>query len=443
MWRGLTVHAGGTVYLCCLGCVESCSAGMIIGDVTRQSLREILTGPAVTALRKAHYGGDLSRACCGTCSRFRPGPPGTPLPEDPLDLVRGMEIETTERCNLQCTMCLRTYQEARRMAYHGGATVSDDMPFEQYAAIVAEFASLNPHLKHVHMQWIGEPLMHPRFLDLLAEPLRYPGVSSQVITNGLLLDERTARAIVELEGPMHFEISLNAPDRDSYRAVMGVDAFDVVLRNIKRFLAIRHEARAEGDITVHVKMLVMPETVGGMRRFVSDFGGFLDGLDSAHEVWWNNEGRPALTQLRINPLYADDFCASRGLLNVLKDGNGQVGNDSDLYLATYICHRAELTSARETLAAAALPLRDFLTGVPGGRVTPLIEVCMRFIELQASVEGRGDAAALVGLASAFAGAAREYETLPSAVDGGRALLQRMVSSARHFAPQLDFGTENH
>jgi hypothetical protein len=35
------------------------------------------------------------------------------------------------------------------------------MDFERYKKIIDEF----PHLKELHLQGLGEPLMHPRFFD--------------------------------------------------------------------------------------------------------------------------------------------------------------------------------------------------------------------------------------------------------------------------------------
>jgi hypothetical protein len=66
------------------------------------------------------------------------------------------QIEVTSRCNLRCVMCPVTVLADRWPAL--------DLPWETFQRIARAFGKT----KWVYLQGWGEPLLHPRILDMIA-----------------------------------------------------------------------------------------------------------------------------------------------------------------------------------------------------------------------------------------------------------------------------------
>jgi MoaA/NifB/PqqE/SkfB family radical SAM enzyme len=70
------------------------------------------------------------------------------------DLPTFVQIEPVGQCNLSCLMCpvnLRTDRPS------DGAP--SFMPFDRFVSLIDQF----PGLSELHLQGLGEPMMHPRF----------------------------------------------------------------------------------------------------------------------------------------------------------------------------------------------------------------------------------------------------------------------------------------
>jgi MoaA/NifB/PqqE/SkfB family radical SAM enzyme len=74
----------------------------------------------------------------------------------------------------------------------------------------------------------GEPALHPRFSETIRKFASLPS-SVCVVTNGLLLGSLDRRS---LENVSEFYISFDAPDRESYGSIRGVDGFDRLIRSV-------------------------------------------------------------------------------------------------------------------------------------------------------------------------------------------------------------------
>jgi len=75
----------------------------------------------------------------------------------------------------------------------------------------------------------GEPALHPRFPDAIRR-FKSIGTSVCVISNGLLLG---SLPVTELGKVSEFYISFDAPDRQSYEQIRGVDSFERLASSIK------------------------------------------------------------------------------------------------------------------------------------------------------------------------------------------------------------------
>ena len=139
-------------------------------------------------------------------------------------------LETTNRCNLLCTICPRTYEELEPPA---------DMSWELFTRIVDQF----PAIERAVLHGIGEPML-VKHLARMVHYLKDRGIYVLFNTNGTVLNERNGRALIAA-GLDELRVSLDAASAKSYRAVRGKDYFALILRNVRAFREMQERDGAE------------------------------------------------------------------------------------------------------------------------------------------------------------------------------------------------------
>lgn len=146
--------------------------------------------------------------------------------QDPVCLY----LETTNRCNLLCTTCPRTYEELEPPS---------DMSWELFTSIVDQF----PNVERVVLHGVGEPMMVAE-LPAMVRYLKARGIYVLFNTNGTLMRDKKSRELIEA-GLDEMRISLDAADAKGFELVRGRDLFDRILRNVKNFVALKKQMGAE------------------------------------------------------------------------------------------------------------------------------------------------------------------------------------------------------
>jgi MoaA/NifB/PqqE/SkfB family radical SAM enzyme len=188
-------------------------------------------------------------------------------------------LETTNRCNLLCETCPRTFEELEPPA---------DMSWELFTKIVDQY----PNIQRVVLHGIGEPMMVAE-LPAMVRYLKARGTYVLFNTNGTLMREKKSRELIEA-GLDEMRISLDAAEPKAFELVRGRDLFDKILRNVKSFVALKKTMGADkprlslwltglretmeqlpafirladeiGVREVHLQRLVFPETGFGLAR---------------------------------------------------------------------------------------------------------------------------------------------------------------------------------
>ena len=161
-------------------------------------------------------------------------------------------LETTNRCNLLCTTCPRTYVELEPPA---------DMSWELFTSIVDQV----PNTKRAVLHGVGEPML-VKNLPEMVRYLKNRGVYVLFNTNGTLLTEKNGRAMIGA-GLDELRVSLDASNRVSYLAIRGKDYFDRILRNVRAFRTLQER---EGHLTPRVSAWLtgLRETLPELPAFV-------------------------------------------------------------------------------------------------------------------------------------------------------------------------------
>src|SRR5438874_9370804 len=102
-------------------------------------------------------------------------PPRLPLP-------RFLQLEPVGQCNLRCKMC--PIQFRRDGPPHGPPAFMD---FDVFTKLLDEF----PALEVLQLQGLGEPMMHPRFFDMIEYAVGR-GVKVSTNTNATFLNAARA-----------------------------------------------------------------------------------------------------------------------------------------------------------------------------------------------------------------------------------------------------------
>lgn len=139
-------------------------------------------------------------------------------------------LETTNRCNLLCTTCPRTFEELEPPS---------DMSWELFTKIVDQY----PNVQRVVLHGVGEPMMVAE-LPAMVRYLKARGTYVLFNTNGTLMREKKSRELIA-SGLDEMRISLDAADAKGFALVRGRDLFDRIVRNVKSFVALKAEMGAE------------------------------------------------------------------------------------------------------------------------------------------------------------------------------------------------------
>ncbi|HUJ99397.1 MAG TPA: radical SAM protein [Stellaceae bacterium] len=161
-------------------------------------------------------------------------------------------LETTNRCNLLCGTCPRTFEDLEPPA---------DMSWELFAAIVDQF----PKIARVVLHGVGEPMM-VRDLPRMIRYLKARGTYVLFNTNGTLLTRRKGKELIE-SGLDELRVSLDAAEPHSFALVRGRDMFDRILKNVRAFTVMQRELG--GDMPrVSLWLTGLKETIAELPAFV-------------------------------------------------------------------------------------------------------------------------------------------------------------------------------
>jgi radical SAM protein with 4Fe4S-binding SPASM domain len=156
-------------------------------------------------------------------------------------------------------MCLVRYAPA--VGRREGA-----LDFEQFLELVDSL----PRLKKLTLQGLGEPLLSPHLLDMVRHAVGR-GAAVGFNTNGVLLDERTARELIGA-GLAWLHVSLDGATEDTYQDVRHGPSlrprpgqFDRVVANLRRLVALR-AAAATATPRIQIVFVAMRRNVEELER---------------------------------------------------------------------------------------------------------------------------------------------------------------------------------
>jgi len=152
-----------------------------------------------------------------------------------------MYLESTNSCNLRCIMCPTGLgQSIRKRGF---------IDYDLFRQIVDEMA---PHVKATTLHIWGEPLLHPRIVEMIAY-CRERGLHAEISTNATLLTPEISKEILEA-GLGTIYLCLDGTKPETYEKIRRSADFEQTKANILKFVELR---RAGGYPRPEVKVQII------------------------------------------------------------------------------------------------------------------------------------------------------------------------------------------
>jgi MoaA/NifB/PqqE/SkfB family radical SAM enzyme len=137
------------------------------------------------------------------------------------DRLEKVYVEPTNDCNLDCRTCVR----------HSWDEQMGSMDWATYERLIDDLAAF-PEMKTVAFMGLGEPLMHPRFADMV-RLAHARGYRTEVTTNALLLDEAMADSLLAA-GLDQLVVSVDGASAERFGDVRSGASLARVVENVRR-----------------------------------------------------------------------------------------------------------------------------------------------------------------------------------------------------------------
>jgi MoaA/NifB/PqqE/SkfB family radical SAM enzyme len=162
-----------------------------------------------------------------------------------MELPRYVQIEPVGQCNLRCQMCSIQY---RRDGMDSGPPAF--MTWSLFEHLLDQF----PDLEHLHLQGLGEPMMHPRFFDMVHWAAER-GVRVTTNTNLTLLSPRRAKLCISSQLECA-HVSIDGATAATYEGIRRGARYHRVVQNLKLLQSVKNEMQAKTPRLILVMVLM-------------------------------------------------------------------------------------------------------------------------------------------------------------------------------------------
>jgi len=164
-----------------------------------------------------------------------------------MDELVKVYVEPTNQCNLRCRTCIRNvWDEPLGM-----------MDWEVYQRLIDDLAEF-PAARTVAFAGLGEPLLHPRFVDMV-ELAHANGLSSEMTTNALLLTPELAAGLLEA-GLDQLVVSIDGATAEAFDDVRPGATLRQVLKNVHRFWEL-YEPGVQPPVRIGIEFVAMKRNI--------------------------------------------------------------------------------------------------------------------------------------------------------------------------------------
>lgn len=210
-------------------------------------------------------------------TRIEIGTVGTP--PSPSDLIhpklpQTIVVNFAKVCNLWCTHCF--YPEVATKREETGSAEERFLPADAFRAAVDETSGWTNDVV-LRIVSDGEPLMHPKCMEMIAYA-KQKGVRTALTTNGILLTPNTIRKLLDTRIDV-IDVSIDAATPEGFERVRpsrsGFNFYAKIEENVRELIRLRNEENRTPPTRVMVNMIDQPAVAGEAALFEkkwSDWG---------------------------------------------------------------------------------------------------------------------------------------------------------------------------
>jgi hypothetical protein len=230
------VHCDGSVFMCCF------QQNYPIGNLLTSTIEEVWFGESADAVRSSIMKGNLPPVCHnGGCPYFTlPRWSADHWPERRLPSILCIDLPNYH-CNIggerpsakkpACIMCERGLENYK---FHE----ENNLPM-----ILPKIRDLLPHIHSLHVQGVAEAFWKDAIFEVL-ELLDFEKFKERIIvttvTNGTILTEQRIQKLIKKCARVHISFSIDAGSQETYRKIRHLNAYDLVLENIKNIIKVKN-----------------------------------------------------------------------------------------------------------------------------------------------------------------------------------------------------------
>ena len=188
-----------------------------------------------------------------------------------------VDFESTNRCNLRCTMCQIDFDRIK----------SGDMDISLYRQVIKEcHKNLLPSIK---LNFRGEPTLNRNLVEMVQIAKNAGVIEVQLNTNAVSLNDRLSEDLIEA-GLDRIKFSIDGATPEIYEKKRGVK-YDKVVSNVKELIKIRDEKGKVRPIA-HVQMVYMKDNKDDVVKYV--------------QLWYNTANRIGFSRYRSTDRTLED-----------------------------------------------------------------------------------------------------------------------------------------
>jgi len=155
-----------------------------------------------------------------------------------------INVDVTMFCNLACIHC--PYETITKLKGKGRQNLAVSL----HTKLIDEVATVGRgHCRFLRYTGDGEPLLHPQLSEMIAYANERTGLPINVTTNGMLLTEQRARALIEA-GVTVFDVSIDAHTQETYGKVRVKGIIDVTYECTHRLIRLVKEYGGKSRVMV-------------------------------------------------------------------------------------------------------------------------------------------------------------------------------------------------
>jgi len=190
-----------------------------------------------------------------------------------FDFPTRFNIEPTNYCNLNCSMCPRELN--RPFGY---------MNISLFQKIIDESILYGKRLI-ITINKDGEPLLHPE-LPKMVKYAKNKKAAHKInfYTNGILLTETKSMELIK-SGLDTLHVSIDAFTKETYQKIKNSQKLEIVEENVKKFVELKKILHSKTPLVI-VKIIHTPDTQNEIKPFINKWKGLANLIEiGTYHTW--------------------------------------------------------------------------------------------------------------------------------------------------------------